>query len=111
MTIKLAYIDHRLQFIPKSFLQSLKEADINFRPYSSLEEFLGENNLREFSVMICHPGLNNQGLLGKITKEFPHLKLGLISFTEYEYFCEEDGIPAFSYNIPESVVKWIIENQ
>ncbi len=109
MTIKLAYIDHRLQFVPKSFLQGLKEADIDFKPYCSFEELLKENDLKEFRVMICHPGLNNQCLLGKITKQFPHLKVGLISFTEYEYL--ESDAPAFSYKTPESVVRWIKENQ
>jgi hypothetical protein len=59
--------------------------------------------------MICHPGLRNQCMLGKIAKEFPHLKLGLISFAEQEY-CESD-IPVFSYNFPESAIRWIRENQ
>jgi len=108
MAPKLAYIDHRIKFA-KRFIETLQREGIDFKPYDSLDKFLSENNLRDFPVMICHPGLDNQCLLGKIAKEFPHLKLGLISFTEYEY-CDSD-IPAFSYNIPESAIEWIKENQ
>jgi hypothetical protein len=108
MAPKLAYIDHRMQFARK-FIEVLQEKEIDFKPYCSFEEFFKENDLKEFPVMICHPGLDNQCLLGKIAKEFPHLKIGLISFTEWQYF--ESDIPAFSYNLPDSVVKWIKENQ
>ena len=108
MTLKFAYVDHRIQFARK-FIDDLQNAGIEFKPYSSFDEFFKENNLQDFSVLLCHPGLNNQCLLGKIAKEFPHLKLGLISFTEWEY-CESD-IPSFSYNFPDRVINWIKENQ
>ena len=108
MAPKLAYVDHRVQFA-KKFIDALQNAGIDFKPYGSFEEFFKENDLRDFPVMICHPGLNNQSMLTQIVKEFPHLKLGLISFTEYEY-CE-DEIPAFSYNLPESVITWVRNNQ
>ena len=109
MKSKLAYIDHRMQFVPKTFLDALQNAEIDFKLYNSFEEFFKENDLREFPVMICHPGLNNQGKLSEIISRFPHLKLGLISFTEYEYM--ESDVPAFSYNLPNSVIKWVKENQ
>ena len=107
---RLAYVDHRIKFAGK-FIEELQKAEIEFKPYGSFEEFFEHNDLRKFPVMICHPGLNNQGKLSEIISRFPHLKLGLISFTEYEYFCEEDGIPAFSYNHPESAIEWIKKNQ
>jgi len=108
MAPKLAYVDHRIQFA-KKFIEALQVAGIEFKPYSSFEDFFRENDLREFPVMICHPGLDNQSMLTKIVEEFPHLKIGLISFTDWEY-CESD-IPAFSYEIPDSVIDWIKENQ
>jgi hypothetical protein len=106
--LKLAYVDHRIKFAQK-FIEALQSAGIDFKPYGSFEEFFKENDLREFPVMICRPGLDHQSMLTKIVKDFPHIKLGLISFTEYEY-CESD-IPAFSYNTPESVIKWVRESQ
>ncbi len=107
--MRLAYVDHRLKFTPKSFLQALQKAGVEFKPYESIEEFSKENNLKNFSVFLCHPGLNNQPMLSKIAGENPHLNIGLVSFTEWEY-CESD-IPSFSYNLPESVIEWIRKNQ
>lgn len=106
---RLAYVDHRSKFIPKEFLGSLQNAGIEFKLYHSFDEFYKENNLKDFPALLCHPGLDSQKELEKIAKQFPHLKMAIISFTEWEY-CESD-IPAFSYNIPGSVVKWVIENQ
>ncbi len=102
MKPKLAYIDHRIKFAGK-FIERLEQEGIDFKPYYSFDEFFKENDLKEFPVMICHPRLNNQGMLAKIVQQFPHLKVGLISFTEYEY-CESD-IPAFSYEFPDCVIK------
>ena len=110
MKPKLAYVDHRIRFA-HNFIELLEKEGIDFKPYASFEKFFSENDLKEFPVMICHPGLDNQSVLTKIVKDFPHLKLGLISFTEYEYYCEEDNIICFSYNTPQSAIEWIKKNQ
>ncbi len=109
MPLRLAYSDHRIKSVPSSFLQALKDADIELKIYDSPEEFSKANELENFPVFLCHPGLNNQCLLGKIAKEFQKLKIGLISFASWEY-CETE-IPVFSYELPESVINWVRENQ
>jgi len=112
MNPKLAYVDHMPM---KSFLEALARAGIDFKPrcdgkpHDSIKSFKTQNDFQDFFVFLCHPGLSGQAKFEKVVQEYPHLKSAMITNLGYEY-CEPD-ILIFDYKRPESVIKWILENQ
>jgi hypothetical protein len=98
MVQKIAYIDYN----PDSgILEKIKETGFDAEYGTSLEEFCREHDLKDFFVMLCHPGLPQQRTLGEIEKKFPHLKIAIVTNAPFDYWGSK--VPLFSYHSTEAI--------
>lgn len=107
MKPKLAYIDYTLN-LDSPFIEILKrEVEVTFA--KTFEDFLKDNDLNSFSVLLCHPGLRQFHNLSKIVKDYPTLSLALITSAKFDYFGSD--LPIFSYSSHDAVINYVKENQ
>ena len=90
---KIAYIYHNFD----GEISSIQLAMVLFeRCYEvivakTLEQFEGKHNLNEFSVLLYHPGKDQQHLIPVVQKKYPKLLLALFSDFSEDYSGKEDG--------------------
>ena len=107
--IKVAYIDYTTY--GTLMVLQLRENGIGIVGADSLDDFLSRHNLKEFPVLLIHPGRGNQPLVPKLVKDFPHIKIALTTSptSEGDYFGSD--IPAFGYSSIRAIEEFIRENQ
>ena len=66
--IKVAYIDYTTY--GTLMVLQLRENGIDLVGADSLDDFLSRHDLKEFPVLLIHPGRSNQPLVPKIVKDF-----------------------------------------
>ena len=107
MKPKLAYIDYGLD-LSKPFIEILKRKnDVTYA--KTFEDFLKDNDLNSFSVLLYHPGLRDGHNLSKIVENYPTLPIAIITHAEFDYFGSD--LPIFSFSSQDAIISYINENQ
>jgi len=111
MEPKCAWIDHCVD-LNVLFAMELRQRGIQLDARRTLDEFLSEFDLKDYPVLLYHPGIKEQHNLQKVVEKYPDITLALItapcSGTDYKRI--QSDIPIFTYDV-DSVEKFIRDNQ
>lgn len=111
MNPKCAWIDYcRGQNFLFAF--ELRERGIQLDEGDTLDEFLSNFDLNDYSVLLYHPGRENKHMIREVTEKYPNTKLALITAPSsgVDYGKIGSDLPCFTYNV-NAVEKFIRENQ
>ena len=106
---KLAYIDYT-HFGALMVIQ-LRENRIDVAGASSLDDFLSRHDLKEFPVLLFHPGVKQQHFVSKVMKDYPHLKVAFVTSPTSggDYFGSD--LLVFSYDSVKAIEEFVRKNQ
>lgn len=106
---KLAYIDYTT--CGTLMVMELRQNGVTVAGASSLDDFLSRNDLMKFPVLLFHPGVKQQHLVPQVMRDFPHLKVALVTSPTSggDYFGSD--LHVFCYDSGNAIEKWVRENQ
>ena len=109
MKPKCAWIDHSADSV--LFALELRQRGIQLDVRATLDLFLEDFDLKDYPVLLYHPGINEQHKIKEVMEKYPNLNVALItapcSSGEYKL---PAGTKFFTYN-SDSVEKFIRDNQ
>lgn len=112
MNKKLAYIDYKAGTLVVTMLvRELRNRGINVDFDKTLEQFLQERDLSNYSILLYHPGIKHQKSIEIIRSEYPDITLALITSTGStgEYLIPDT--PIFDYKSVDEIVKFIMDHK
>ncbi|MBU0760142.1 MAG: hypothetical protein KJ600_01095 [Nanoarchaeota archaeon] len=112
MKPRLAYIDHALRYVGCFLMRMRIEEGIEITAAESLEDFLKDHDLNDFSVLLYHPGRKKQYLIPEVKKRFPHLRVaGITAPGSQQDYLPSDEFPMFTYNAKHRIAEFVRGNQ
>jgi len=112
--MRIAYIDHKYDgnIASIKLAMCLQKRGFKVNVAQTLEEFERKNDLKDFSVLLFHPGIDQQYLIPQVRARFPKLPMAIFTNLSDDYDdCEEGEIHFFDKNRVDGIVEFIKQHE